>query len=259
MDLVVWGESSVGADLAARPDLEARLAALSRRVGAPVLVNVDARPQAGAGIRKSSVLVGPAGVLARYDKTRLVPFGEYVPLRPLLGWLDRYTDVAEEDRVRGEGLRTMDVDGVRVGPLVCFESAFPDMTRALARAGADVVVVQSSTWTFQDSWAPEQHASLAAMRAAESGRPVLHATLTGHTVAFDVAGRPAGPPLPTDRTGVAVYELAAGLGRTPFVALGDWAPAAAVVVLACWLARPGLRVVAAALSRRRAGEGAGSC
>lgn len=254
VDLVVWGESSVGADLDARPDLAARLATLSRQVGAPVLVNVDARPRADLGIRKSSVLVGPDGVLARYDKMRLVPFGEYVPMRPLLGWLGRYTDVAAQDRVRGEEPVLMDVDGTRVGPLVCFESAFPDMTRALARAGADVVVVQSATWTFQESWAPEQHASLAAMRAAESGRPVLHATLTGQTAAFDAAGRPAGPPLPTDRTGSVVYELATASGRTPFVAAGDWVLLGAGAVLVVWLGRGAVR-----LSRGRGRRGGGSC
>ncbi len=57
VDLVVWGESSVGADLAARPDLSDRLAALSRELGAEILVNVDARRSDLPGIYKSSVLV----------------------------------------------------------------------------------------------------------------------------------------------------------------------------------------------------------
>jgi apolipoprotein N-acyltransferase len=234
VDLVVWGESSVALDLGSRPDLRARLAGLSAAVDAPLLVNVDARTAGEPGIRKSAVLVGPAGVEGRYDKTRLVPFGEYVPLRPLLGWLTGVTDAAREDRVRGDRLVVLDPAGFGVGPLVCFESAFPDLTRRLVASGADLVVVQSSTWTFQHSWAPEQHASLAALRAAESGRPVVHVTLTGQSAAYDGRGRPAGPPLGTGQTGTVIYELALSRTRTPYAVLGDWVPAVAVLVLLGW-------------------------
>ncbi|MCP9960259.1 apolipoprotein N-acyltransferase [Streptomyces somaliensis] len=227
--LVVWGESSVGADLAARPDLTGRLAELSRHVGAEVLANVDARRSDRPGIYKSSVLVRPDGPTGdRYDKMRLVPFGEYVPARSVLGWATSVGRAADEDRRRGAGQVVMAVgDGgrgaLRVGPLVCFESAFPDMSRRLAREGAQVLVAQSATSTFQDSWAPEQHASLAALRAAETGRPVVHATLTGVSAAYGPDGARIGAPLGTDRGAAAVHDVPlAGTGVTPYVRFGDW-------------------------------------
>lgn len=176
IDLVVWGESSVGVDLRERPDLAARIAVLSRAVGADLLVNVDARSQDGdgrAGIFKSSVLVGPQGPTGdRYDKMRLVPFGEYIPARGLLGWATSVGKAAGEDRLRGSRPVVMvlpgeGTGGLRLGPLVCFESAFPDMSRRLTRDGAQLLIAQSATSSFQGSWAPEQHASLAALRAAE--------------------------------------------------------------------------------------------
>ncbi|GAA2936562.1 apolipoprotein N-acyltransferase [Streptomyces enissocaesilis] len=250
LDLVVWGESSVGADLTERPGLAARLAALSRAVGAEVLVNVDARRSDRPGIFKSSVLVGPEGVTGpRYDKMRLVPFGEYVPARSVLGWATSVGKAAGEDRRRGTSPVVMALsaggaaDGLRVGPLVCFESAFPDMSRELTRSGAQLLVTQSATSTFQDSWAPGQHASLAALRAAENGRPVAHATLTGVSAVFGPGGERAGPPLGTDRSASAVYDVPLARGTTAYVEFGDWAVHGALAVLVLLGAAEGVRAL----------------
>ncbi|AWI29211.1 apolipoprotein N-acyltransferase [Streptomyces tirandamycinicus] len=250
LDLVVWGESSVGADLAARRDLAARLAALSREVGAEVLVNVDARRSDRPGIFKSSVLVGPGGPTGdRYDKMRLVPFGEYVPFRSVLGWVTSVGEAAGEDRMRGGRQVVMalpadaDRPGLRVGPLVCFESAFPDMSRSLAGSGAELLVAQSATSTFQDSWAPAQHASLAALRAAETGRPMVHATLTGVSAVHGPDGEPLGPRLGTDESTAAVYEIPLARGTTPYVRFGDWAVYGALAVLVVFCGAEGLRAL----------------
>ncbi|MDJ0462308.1 apolipoprotein N-acyltransferase [Streptomyces sp. H27-C3] len=247
IDLVIWGESSVGEDLARRPDLADRLAAVSRRVGADVLVNVDARRSDRPGIFKSSVLVGPRGPTGyRYDKMRLVPFGEYVPARSLLGWATSVGKAAGEDRMRGTRPVVMALpydaaDGLRVGPLVCFESAFPDMSRKLTRGGAQLLVTQSATSTFQGSWAPEQHASLAALRAAENGRPVVHATLTGVSAVYGPEGERIGSPLGTDRSEAAVYDVPLARGSTLYVRAGDWAVHGALAVLALLCAAEGVR------------------
>ncbi|MFI9151264.1 apolipoprotein N-acyltransferase [Streptomyces sp. NPDC053367] len=233
LDLIVWGESSVGFDLGARPDLARRIAALSRVTGAEILVNVDARRSDRPGIYKSSVLLGPDGLTGdRYDKMRLVPFGEYVPARSLLGWATSVGKAAGEDRMRGTEQVVMDVRGLQVGPMVCFESAFPDMSRRLAKDGAEVLVAQSATSTFQQSWAPGQHASLAALRAAETGRPMVHATLTGASAVYGPDGARAGSWLGTEASATRVYEVPLAYGTTPYVRFGDWPVQAALLVLA---------------------------
>ncbi|MFJ4715197.1 apolipoprotein N-acyltransferase [Streptomyces sp. NPDC088785] len=252
VDLVVWGESSVGHDLAARPDLARRLAALSRYVGADILVNVDARRAApdgdgarggaGGGIYKSSVLIGSGGPTGpRYAKMRLVPFGEYVPARSLLGWATSVGRAAGEDRRRGTRQVVMDAGGLRFGPLVCFESAFPDMTRRLTEDGARLLIAQSSTSSFQHSWAPEQHASLAALRAAETGRPMVHATLTGVSAAYGPDGARVGPWLGTSSSAVRVYAAPTAHGTTLYVRWGDWAVRGAGAVLVVLGAADALR------------------
>jgi apolipoprotein N-acyltransferase len=123
-----------------------------------------------------------------------VPFGEYIPFRQQLGWLTRVSRAAATNMTPGDGARvlmTTDRSGrpLPAGVLVCFESAFPDMSRVAADNGAQVLVYQSATPTFQGTWGPDQHASLAAIRAAETGRPAVQAALTGDTVAFDARGR----------------------------------------------------------------------
>ncbi|WP_447036120.1 apolipoprotein N-acyltransferase [Streptomyces sp. DSM 118878] len=232
-DLVVWGESSVGFDLADRPDVARRLAALSREVDADLLVNVDARRSDRPGIFKSSVLVGPEGPTGdRYDKMRLVPFGEYIPARSLLGWATSVGKAAGEDRRRGDRQVLMDAGpGLRVGPLVCFESAFPDMSRQLTRDGAQLLLAQSATSSFQSSWAPEQHASLAAVRAAETGRPMVHATLTGVSAVYGPDGSRAGAPLGTSASAAKVYDVPLAEGTTAYVRWGDWPVHGALVVI----------------------------
>ncbi|MFB7556838.1 apolipoprotein N-acyltransferase [Streptomyces brevispora] len=250
LDLVVWGESSVTVDPVRRPAVAARIAALSRLVGADVLVNVDARQTDASGrtgIFKRAVLVGPQGLTGdRYDKMRLVPFGEYVPARSALGWVTSMGRAAGEDRLRGTRQVIMTLpraNALRIGPLICFESAFPDMSRQLTRHGAQVLIAQSSTTSFQHSWAPAQHASLGALRAAENGRPMVHATLTGVSAVYGPQGERVGAPLGTDTSGAAVFAVPLARGTTLYVRLGDWPLYGALGVLAAFCAFEGVRSV----------------
>ncbi|MGP3983059.1 apolipoprotein N-acyltransferase [Streptomyces sp. KR80] len=245
VDLVVWGESAVSADLEGRPDLRERLATLTRAVGADLLVNVDGRRPDRRGIFKSSILVGRDGPTEqRYDKMRLVPFGEYVPFRSVLGWATSVGEAAREDRMRGNAQVVIDVPdagGLRIGPLICFETAFPDMSRRLVRDGTAVLVAQSATSTFQQSWAPEQHASLAALRAAETWRPMVHATLTGVSAVHGPRGEAVGGRLSTNSSTAVVYEVPLGGGTSPYVRLGDWVLYGSLAALAAFGAYEGGR------------------
>jgi apolipoprotein N-acyltransferase len=237
-DLVVWGESSIDEDLtlASNHVLLSQIEALSAKIGAEILVNQDAIVT-GKGHEKWAVLVSPSGIKGIYVKTRLVPFGEYIPFRQQLGWLTKISRAASSNMVPGTGahlLHATDRQGqpLPIGVLICFESAFPDMARADADLGAQVIVYQSATSTFQGTWGPDQHASLGALRAAETGRPVVQAALTGDTVAFDARGRQLDW-MGQSSHGVVTAKLAlpSGSDRTFYDQHGDYVPRAATVVV----------------------------
>jgi len=231
-DLIVWGESSIASDLRKDPQLLARLEALSAADGAQILVNQDS--QTPAGKTKVAVLVGPRGIAATYVKTRLVPFGEYIPFRQQLGWLTKISKAAPANMIPGSGAKVIQMTArsgqrIPIGVLICFESAFPDMSRVDARRGAQLIVYQTSDSTFQGSWAPAQHASLGALRAAETGRPVVQAALTGVSAAYDARGRLLASMSTTQRGLLTVrLGLEPSTALTPFDRYGDVVPWTAI-------------------------------
>jgi apolipoprotein N-acyltransferase len=247
-DLIVWGESSVAYDLslARYAPLLHQLERLSAADGAQLLVNQDSVAPDGDK-SKVGLLIGSNGVDGRYIKTRLVPFGEYIPFRQELGWLTKISKAAAQNMVPGTGARVLHVTmpngqpPLTIGVLICFESAFPDMSRVDTDHGAQLIVYQTSDSTWQASWewAEAQHAALSALRAAETGRPVVQAGLTGDSVAFDARGRLLAWKGPSFR-GVALVRL--GLppasARTLYDQLGDYVPwtAAAIAALAAAIA-----------------------
>ena len=217
-------------DLAGHPEVLAGLAELSRRVGADLLVNVDA-PAPGGGIYKSAVLIGERGALGSYRKTRLVPFGEYVPLRALFGWITRHSKAAAEDRRRGAGPVVLHAGALAIGPLVSYETLFSDLARREAQLGAELLVYQSSTSSFQGSWAQPQLAAQPAVRAVEAGRPAVHVGLSGDSSAFDARGHRLAW-CPSEFRGVVVVSVPLRSEATPYQRLGDWVPVLAFVILA---------------------------
>ena len=267
-DLIVWGESSIPDDLTgaspADRALLTKIEALSAADGADILVSQDTTPP-GKGHEKWAVLVSPAGVKGTYVKTRLVPLGEYIPFRQQFGWLTKVSKAASSNMVPGTGAHLLtaaarDGQPLPIGVLVCFESAFPDMSRVDADQGAQLIVYQSSTPTFQGTWGPDQHASLGALRAAETGRPVVQAALTGDTVAFDARGRQLAW-LGQSGHGVVTVRLAlpAATARTFYDQAGDyvmWTGVAvtALAALVMLLRRRGFLGGSASISRDRTAQ-----
>jgi apolipoprotein N-acyltransferase len=230
VDLIVWGQSSVGFDPATDEQVRQRLEAVADEAGTDVLVNVDARRPDGR-ISKSAVIVRPdVGLDDEYDKQRLVPFGEYIPLRPVFGWVAEFTDAAAEDRVPGGDLTLIRVGDVEMGPLISYESTFPDLRRALAGMDAELTVVQGASTTFQGTWAQPQQASFEAVRAVESGRSAVLVTVSGTSAAFDARGRELAW-VPSDFTGWYLVEVPLSQEATPFVRFGDWVPVLSLVIV----------------------------
>jgi apolipoprotein N-acyltransferase len=251
-NLIVWGESSVADDLTLDHSLLSQIEKLSAEDHAEILASQDSNvpgpspsPSDGSdsttagGQEKVAVLVSPSGIQGRYVKTRLVPFGEYIPFRNQLGWLTSISHAAPSNMIPGTGAHTLTVTTtpngkpLTIGVLICFESAFPDMSRVETDQGAQVIVYQSSTSTFQGTWGPDQHASLSALRAAETGRPVVQAALTGDTVAFDARGRELAW-LGQDSGGVVTVrlDLPAAADKTFYDKAGDYVMWTGVAVTA---------------------------
>jgi apolipoprotein N-acyltransferase len=250
--LIVWGESSVADDLTFDHSLLGQIEKLSAQAHAEILASQDSNvpgpsptPSGGSdsttagGQEKVAVLVSPSGIQGQYVKARLVPFGEYIPFRNQLGWLTDVSHAASSNMIPGAGAHTLTVtttpDGrpLTIGVLICFESAFPDMSRVETDQGAQLIVYQSSTSTFQGTWAPDQQGSLAALRAAETRRPIVQAALTGDSVAFDARGRELAW-LGQDGSGVVTVRLGlpAAAMRTFYDEAGDYVMWTGVAVTA---------------------------
>lgn len=176
--LVVWPESAIPVSPEAEAWVAARLSRVARRSGAWLIAGGHYLDPQGRTLN-SAYLYSPSGNLrARYDKVKLVPFGEYVPGRSWLPFLDRY-HVREFDFAAGEVHRILQAGIISLGPMICFESTFPGISWELARRQAQVLVVITNDAWFGRTVAAAQHRQIAVLRAAETGRWVLRAASTG--------------------------------------------------------------------------------
>jgi apolipoprotein N-acyltransferase len=216
-------------------DVVANLASTARARGAELLfgVFVAEAPAPGSDeprVYNSVVSVGTerSGL---YRKRHLVPFGETIPAKPLVGWVMRnLLAIPIGDQARGpEQQAPFRVGAETVAVNICYEDAFGDELRAGARDATLLVNVTNDAW-YGRSIAARQHNQIAAMRAIELGRPMLRATNTGITSVIGHDGRVLAE-LPWFTRGVLEVTIAGRRGETPYLRFGDAIPLAAAIVL----------------------------
>lgn len=169
-----------------------------------------------------------------YFKRHLVPFGEYLPLRPLLGWILEILEIPLSDFAPGAAeQQPIIAAGLPVAGSICYEDIFGHESRAGLPEAAFLVNVTNDAW-FGDSMAPHQHVQMARMRAKEAGRYLLRATNTGVTAIIDARGQMVRT-APLFQEAELTGEILPMQGATPYVRFGD-APLVAIMLVLLGLA-----------------------
>ncbi|MFN2474117.1 MAG: apolipoprotein N-acyltransferase [Sphingomicrobium sp.] len=249
--LLLWPESAVTMPLEDdRPGATAAIA-LERQSVTPALGPNDLLVAGSEGLastdgirvtsaRNSAFVLAPGGrYLGRYDKAHLVPYGEYLPMRPLLSaiGLSRLAP-GDLDFDSGPGPRTLTLPGFsKMGLQICYEIIFSG--EVVDRSDRPDFIFTPSNDSWFGSWGPPQHLAQARLRAAEEGLPVLRATPTGISAVVDADGKLL-QSLPLHQAGVIDAFVPAARAPTPFALLGNLLPllvAFALIVVAMALPR----------------------
>lgn len=155
-----------------------------------------------------------------YFKQRLVPFGEYIPLEAWLRGAIPFFDMPMTSFTTGApGQNPLTVQKMSLGPLICYEIAYPDLVRRIA-AQSDVLTTISNDGWFGQSIGPHQHFEMVRMRALETGREVIRATNNGISAIIDVHGK-VREHAPQFQRLVLRADVHAYRGATPYVVLGN--------------------------------------
>jgi apolipoprotein N-acyltransferase len=254
-EVVIWPETAVPGAPDGDPDLEARLGGLARDTGAVLLVGAvglaSRGPDTYPDLFDSALLYDAEGTRQdRYDKSHLVPFGEYLPFRSLLGRFIRAmaTGAAGRDVTPGPGPRALVLPTgrepiVTVGVPICYELLFPDLVRRFAGGGAQVLFAITNDAWYGRTGAPHQFLAMTALRSAETGLWTARAANTGVSALIDARGEVR------ERTGI--FEEGLVVGDVPlrdgpatfYARHGDG------FAFACWAVSLGLAV------RARRGRG----
>lgn len=185
--LVIWPESPMNFTYGADSPLRDRLAAFAKGNNTSVLLNSQ-EPAPNDGIYNSALLINEEGrLVAQYDKIRLLPFGEYVPLPQWLPGAGLIRAIVG-DFTPGTNYRLMSVGNVRAGVFICIESAYPSIARRFTGEGADILINISNDGYLGPTPVMRQHLANAVFRAVENGRPLLRVTNTGITAFITRAG-----------------------------------------------------------------------
>jgi len=190
-DIIVWPETAVPFFFQTNTELAKRVVTLVRELGCPILFGSPAYAETQSGIEyfNRAYLLKPDGSPPQYyDKTHLVPFGEYVPLKSILSFIGKLVPGAGEFSA-GSSLKPLPIDGTRVGVLICFEAIFPQIAGSEIRHGASFLANLTNDAWFGRTSAPYQHLAMAVFRAVENRVPLVRAANTGFSAVIDSNGK----------------------------------------------------------------------
>lgn len=194
---------------------------LAADVRVPLLVGVPDAETDGKKVSylNSAFLVESGGVRGRYDKMHLVPFGEYVPLKRLLFFVEA---IAAEigDFTPGRQVAILPLEGARFGTVICYEVIFPDLFRRFVAEGASFMTnITNDAW-FGDSGGPVQHLAMVPLRAVENRIAIARAANTGISAFVLPSGAIQGT-LPLGTRGTLRADLPLRRGHTFYTRFGD--------------------------------------
>ncbi|GAA3291634.1 hypothetical protein GCM10020295_08910 [Streptomyces cinereospinus] len=244
-DFVLWPENSSDIDPFANPDAYAVIDRAAKAVGVPI--SVGGVVERDGKLLNEQILWDPEkGPVDTYDKRQIQPFGEYLPLRPLLDMINEsWTSMVRQDFSRGTEPGVFAMDGATVGLVTCYEAAFDWAVRSEVTDGAELISVPSNNATFDRSEMTYQQLAMSRVRAVEHSRTVAVPVTSGVSAIILPDGTI------TRRTGMfvadsLVQEVPLRSSLTPATRLGILPETALVLVAAGGLGR----AVATARGRR---------
>jgi apolipoprotein N-acyltransferase len=250
LGLVLWPENTIDVVSFEDSDAYRAVAAQAARLGVPIAVGVTEDADDGARFTNAEVVVAPSGeIVARYDKVRRVPFGEYVPMRGVLEALGAPVDRIGRDAVPGTDPAYVELpDGVGLAVVISWEVFFGGRAREGVRAGGEAIVNPTNGASYTGTIVQTQQVASSRLRSIENGRWTVQAAPTGFTAVVDADGRVLQRSSISERT-VLYADVELREGFTWYTNIGD-APII-VATLAVYL----LALVAELRRRRRAAGG----
>jgi apolipoprotein N-acyltransferase len=186
--LVVWPESPMNFSYASDKTFQEWVTKFAEENHTSLIFN-SLEPAGPDAYHNSALLINEDGrLIAQYDKIRLMPFGEYVPLPHWLPGASLITALVGEF-TPGDKYTVMPVNQHRVGVFICIESAYPWIARRLTNEGADALINISNDGYLGPTAVMRQHLANAIFRAVENGRPVLRVTNSGISAWIEDDGR----------------------------------------------------------------------
>ncbi|HEX7720718.1 MAG TPA: apolipoprotein N-acyltransferase [Pyrinomonadaceae bacterium] len=186
--LVIWPESPMNFTYSRDPHLRQVVGDFAHENHTSILLN-SLEPGLDGGDQNSAVMVNEQGAMAaRYDKIRLMPFGEYVPLPRWLPGASSVRGIVGEF-TPGSSYTLMPLGALRVGVFICIEAAHPGIARSFTNEGADVLINISNDGYLGPTPVMRQHLANAIFRAVENDRDLVRVTNTGTTAFISSTGQ----------------------------------------------------------------------